>query len=118
MGSLGGGNHFIELCLDETDTVWMFLHSGSRGVGNKIAQKHIAIAKKLMAKWWIPIENNDLAYLVQGTPEFGSYIKDLHWAQRFAFLNREEMMDRFSTCLSEFMGIDVEEVLRDRKSVV
>jgi len=112
LGSLGGGNHFIELCLDETDTVWMFLHSGSRGVGNKIAQKHIAIAKKLMAKWWIPIENNDLAYLVQGTPEFGSYIKDLHWAQRFAFLNREEMMDRFSTCLSEFMGTDVEEVER------
>lgn len=112
LGSLGGGNHFIELCLDETDTVWMFLHSGSRGVGNKIAQKHIAIAKKLMAKWWIPIENNDLAYLVQGTPEFGNYIKDLHWAQRFAFLNREEMMDRFSTCLSEFMGTDVEEVER------
>ncbi|MDO4632041.1 MAG: RtcB family protein [Corynebacterium sp.] len=112
LGSLGGGNHFIELCLDETDTVWMFLHSGSRGVGNKIARKHIDIAQALMAKWWIPIGNNDLAYFVQGTPEFDSYIRDLHWAQRFAFLNREEMMDRFNACLAEFMGEEVQEIQR------
>lgn len=112
LGSLGGGNHFIELCLDEEDNVWMFLHSGSRGVGNKIARKHIEIAQELMAKWWIPISNNDLAYFVTGTPEFDSYITDLHWAQRFAFENREEMMDRFNTCLSEFMGEKVEEIQR------
>lgn len=112
LGSLGGGNHFIELCLDETDTVWMFLHSGSRGVGNRIARKHIEIAQSLMAKWWIPIADNDLAYFVSGTPEFDSYLKDLHWAQRFAFLNREEMMDRFNDCLSEFMGEEVKEVQR------
>ena len=62
LGSLGGGNHFIELYLDEADTVWMFLHSGSRGVGNKIARKHIEIAQKLMAKWWIPLADNNLAY--------------------------------------------------------
>lgn len=112
LGSLGGGNHFIELCLDETDTVWMFLHSGSRGVGNRIARKHIEIAQSLMAKWWIPIADNDLAYFVSGTPEFDSYLKDLHWAQQFAFLNREEMMDRFNDCLSEFMGEEVKEVQR------
>lgn len=112
LGSLGGGNHFIELCLDEADTVWMFLHSGSRGVGNKIARKHIEIAQKLMAKWWIPLADNDLAYFVAGTPEFDSYLKDLHWAQRFAFLNREEMMDRFNDCLAEFMGEEVQEIQR------
>ncbi|MDO5076623.1 RtcB family protein [Corynebacterium sp.] len=112
LGSLGGGNHFIELCLDEDDVVWMFLHSGSRGVGNKIAQKHIAIAQANMVKWWIPIPNADLAYFVEGTPEFDSYINELRWAQHFAFLNREEMMDRFSRCLSAFMGEPVEEVQR------
>ncbi len=112
LGSLGGGNHFIELCLDEADSVWMFLHSGSRGVGNKIARKHIQIAQSLMSKWWIPLTDNDLAYFVAGTPEFDSYLTDLHWAQRFAFLNREEMMDRFNDCLSEFMGEAVDEIQR------
>ncbi|WP_027506363.1 RtcB family protein [Rhodococcus sp. UNC23MFCrub1.1] len=95
LGSLGGGNHFIELCLDERDRVWLFLHSGSRGVGNKIAKKHIAIAQKMCEKWWIQLPDRDLAYLAQGTPEFDRYIADLTWAQRFAYLNRAEMMDRF-----------------------
>lgn len=104
LGSLGGGNHFIELCLDEEDMVWMFLHSGSRGVGNKIARAHIDIAQANMVKWWVPLPNPDLAYFVEGTPEFDSYLRDLHWAQHFAFLNREEMMDRFSRCLAAFMG--------------
>lgn len=112
LGSLGGGNHFIELCLDEEDVVWMFLHSGSRGVGNKIAKKHIDIAQSLMVKWWVPIPNADLAYFVEGTPEFDAYIRDLHWAQHFAFLNREEMMDRFSRCLTAFMGTPVVEIER------
>ena len=112
LGSLGGGNHFIELCLDEQDRVWMFLHSGSRGVGNKIAKKHIKIAQRLCEQWWIPLPNKDLAYLVQGTPEFKAYLQDLKWAQRFAFLNREEMMDRFADCLEEFMGQELVELER------
>lgn len=104
LGSLGGGNHFIELCLDERDVVWMTLHSGSRGVGNKIAQKHIKIAQKLMEKFHIQLADPDLAYLPQGTREFSDYIKDLAWAQRFAMLNREEMMARFGWCLHRWMG--------------
>ncbi|MDO4760525.1 MAG: RtcB family protein [Corynebacterium sp.] len=112
LGTLGGGNHFIELCLDELDRVWMFLHSGSRGVGNKIARKHIAKAQKLMHQWWIPLTTNDLAYFVAGTEEFNEYIKELNWAQRFALLNREEMIDRFTDCLATFMGADVEIIQR------
>lgn len=112
LGTLGGGNHFIELCLDEEDRVWMFLHSGSRGVGNRIAQKHITAAQAQMVKYWVRLPDPDLAYLVEGTPEFDSYIVDLAWAQRFAYLNREEMMDRFSACLTEFMGAQVEEIER------
>lgn len=106
LGSLGGGNHFIELCLDETDQVWLFLHSGSRGVGNKIAQKHIKVAQRLCAQWWIDLPNKDLAYLPEGVPEFGRYIKDLKWAQRFAYLNRAEMMDRFGAVFAQWMGAE------------
>src|SRR6185436_15750291 len=73
LGSLGGGNHFIELCLDERDRVWLFLHSGSRGVGNKIAQRHIKVAQKLCKQWHVALPNSDLAFLPQGTPEFGHY---------------------------------------------
>ncbi|WP_420097959.1 RtcB family protein [Corynebacterium sp.] len=112
LGSLGGGNHFIELCLDEEDRVWMFLHSGSRGVGNKIAQKHIKTAQRLMRKFWVQLPDQDLAYLPEGTPEFDSYLRDLAWAQRFAWLNREEMMDRFSTLLGEWVGQPVDETER------
>ncbi|RSZ64322.1 RtcB family protein [Corynebacterium hylobatis] len=112
LGSLGGGNHFIELCLDEEESVWMFLHSGSRGVGNKIARKHITAAQEQCEKYWIPLPHADLAYLVAETPEFDSYLADLDWAQRFAWLNREEMMDRFATALSDFVGREVEELER------
>ncbi len=110
LGSLGGGNHFIELCLDELDRVWMFLHSGSRGVGNKIAQKHIKIAQAECKNEELP--DKDLAYLTEGTEEFESYIKELSWAQRFAFLNREEMMDRFARELGFFVDKQLEEVER------
>ncbi|MCF4007085.1 RtcB family protein [Corynebacterium uropygiale] len=112
LGSLGGGNHFIELCLDEEDRVWMFLHSGSRGVGNKIARKHISIAQRLCARASVDLPHKDLAYLEEGTPEFDAYLRDLHWAQRFAWLNREEMMDRFSDALGDFLDSPVEEVER------
>jgi tRNA-splicing ligase RtcB len=104
LGSLGGGNHFIELCIDEQGTVWLFLHSGSRGVGNKIAQKHIKIAQQLCKRWWIELPNPDLAYLVQGTPEFTAYLRELNWAQQFALENRAEMMDRFRRAFVYWMG--------------
>ncbi|MCI0156768.1 RtcB family protein [Leifsonia shinshuensis] len=104
LGSLGSGNHFIEVSLDETDTVWLFLHSGSRGVGNRIAGHHIKVAQALMEKWWIDLPDRDLAYLVEGTPEFDAYIADLRWAQHFALLNREEMMDRVVRQTEEYFG--------------
>lgn len=103
LGSLGGGNHFIELCLDEEDRVWCFLHSGSRGVGNKIARKHIKTAQSLCKKWFIQLADPDHAYLVEGTPEFTRYLKDLAWAQKFAALNRDDMMDRFVDQLARLM---------------
>ncbi|WP_405373930.1 MULTISPECIES: RtcB family protein [unclassified Microbacterium] len=109
VGSLGSGNHFIEVSVDETDAVWMFLHSGSRGVGNKIATHHIGVAQRLATQWWIDLPDRDLAYLVEGTAEFDTYIRELRWAQHFALLNREEMMDRVSRQLSEVMGEDVVE---------
>lgn len=94
LGTLGSGNHFIEVSLDEADAVWFFLHSGSRGVGNRIAQHHIAIAHTVMSRYWITLPDKDLAYLVEGSVEFDEYIADLTWAQAFALANREEMMDR------------------------
>ena len=104
LGSLGSGNHFIEVSVDEQDRVWAFLHSGSRGVGNRIAQAHIKVAQALMTKWWIELPDRDLAYLVEGTVEFDRYVAELRWAQRFALLNREEMMDRVVRQLSEHLG--------------
>jgi tRNA-splicing ligase RtcB len=100
LGTLGSGNHFIEICLDENDQVWVALHSGSRGIGNRLATKHIRIAQKLMDEESIPLKDRDLAYLTETTPEFDAYITDLLWAQDFARLNRDEMMDRVMTELS------------------
>jgi tRNA-splicing ligase RtcB len=109
LGSLGSGNHFIEVSLDETGTVWLFLHSGSRGVGNRIAGHHITVAQELMTKWWIDLPDRDLAYLVEGTPEFDRYIAELRWAQHFALLNREEMMDRVIRQTADYFGTAVVE---------
>jgi tRNA-splicing ligase RtcB len=104
LGSLGSGNHFIEVTVDEEGIVWLFLHSGSRGIGNKIATRHIAIAQEAMRRWWITLPDPDLAYLVEGTDEFWRYIRELRWAQEFARLNREEMMDRVIACFEEWHG--------------
>ncbi|MFF2371616.1 RtcB family protein [Agromyces sp. NPDC058110] len=131
LGTLGSGNHFIEVSLDEDDRVWLFLHSGSRGVGNKIAQHHIGVARRLAKLgprdrgsaqreamrgeergWWIDLPHPDLAYLVEGSPEFTTYIRELRWAQHFALLNREEMMDRVIRQVSEWVGTPVEERAR------
>ncbi|SEC15097.1 RtcB family protein [Microbacterium hydrocarbonoxydans] len=109
LGTLGSGNHFIEVSVDELDRVWLFLHSGSRGVGNRIAGHHIGVAQRLAKQWWIDLPDPDLAYLVEGTPEFTRYIRELRWAQRFALLNREEMMDRVARQVSEFVGTPVDE---------
>jgi len=112
LGTLGSGNHFIEICVDEENVIWLFLHSGSRGIGNKIAQFHIDTAKKLNKRWHITLENPDLAYLIEGTLEFDDYISDLNWAQDFALASREEMIDRVINQFGRFMGGAVEEVER------
>ncbi|KZS81639.1 RNA-splicing ligase RtcB [Mycobacterium kansasii] len=115
LGSLGGGNHFIELCLDTEDNVWLFLHSGSRGVGNKIAQRHIKIAlQRCSADPGIRLPNRDLAFFTEGTTEFDRYIKDLEWAQRFAYLNRAEMMDRFIHVFASWLGVQPQRVESER----
>jgi tRNA-splicing ligase RtcB len=106
LGSLGSGNHFIEVTADEQNRVWLFLHSGSRGVGNKIAQKHIAIAQERARRKDLDLPDRDLAWLDEGTPEFDRYIAELRWAQHFALLNREEMMDRVAACLAAHMRAD------------
>jgi tRNA-splicing ligase RtcB (3'-phosphate/5'-hydroxy nucleic acid ligase) len=108
LGTLGSGNHFIEVSLDEADRVWLFLHSGSRGVGNKLASTHIRVAQEQCARRFVDLPDRDLAYLVEGEPEFDAYIEALRWAQRFAYLNREEMMDRVVAQTGRFLGAEVE----------
>ena len=106
LGTLGSGNHFIEITADEDGGVWLFLHSGSRGVGNRIAQKHIAVARDACAG--IDLPDRDLAYLAEGTEEFDAYIREMRWAQTYALLNREEMMDRVVRQFGEWVGGDVD----------
>jgi tRNA-splicing ligase RtcB len=100
LGTLGGGNHFIELATDESGAVWATLHSGSRGIGNKLGNMHIRRAQSIVNSDGIVLPDRDLAYLTEGTKEFDEYIRDLQWAQHFALLNREEMMDRVMVELS------------------
>ncbi len=92
LGTLGTGNHFIEMCLDEHDTVWFMLHSGSRGVGNRIGRYFIELAKQDMRRFFINLPDQDLAYLTQGTENFDDYIQAVSWAQDYARTNRELMM--------------------------
>src|SRR5215813_2414312 len=92
LGTLGGGNHFIEVCLDTENFVWLMLHSGSRNIGKELAERHISTAKSL---WRLPeLPAPDLAYFIQGTPEFAAYWKDLKWAQTYAMKNREIIMTK------------------------
>jgi tRNA-splicing ligase RtcB len=92
LGTLGTGNHFIEVCLDEADNVWLMLHSGSRGIGNRIGSHFITSAKRRCEGEGIPLPNADLAWLVEGTPEFDDYVEALSWAQDYARANRQAMM--------------------------
>jgi tRNA-splicing ligase RtcB len=93
VGTLGGGNHFIELCLDQDNNVWIMLHSGSRGIGKLTAEIHIKIAKGEMKKYFHNLEDPDLAYLSEQTAEFENYVHDLFWCQNYALKNRQAMFE-------------------------
>ena len=103
-GTLGSGNHFVEVCLDERDRVWTVLHSGSRGIGNQLATAHIAGARKLMAQYFITLDDPDLAYLVEGTPQFEAYIGDMLWAQQYALASRARMNEVLLAALFSVTG--------------
>jgi tRNA-splicing ligase RtcB len=92
MGTLGGGNHFIEVCLDESDRLWVMLHSGSRGIGNAIGNYFIELARRDMERAMIRLPDRDLAYLREGSEHFDDYVGALTWAQRYAAKNRDEML--------------------------
>ena len=104
LGSLGSGNHFIEVTIDEDGYIWLFLHSGSRGIGNKIASKYIKIAKDICNTNGIELPDQDLAYLDSGTDEFYQYIRQMNWAQTFAMMNREVMMKRVKAAFAYHAG--------------
>lgn len=92
LGTLGTGNHFIELCLDEQQHLWVMLHSGSRGVGNRIGTYFIEKAKEELARYYVQLPDKDLAWLAEGTPSFADYVEAVGWAQGYARQNREAMM--------------------------
>ncbi|WP_353258853.1 RtcB family protein, partial [Prochlorothrix hollandica] len=104
LGSLGGGNHFIEVCLDTENNVWLMLHSGSRNIGNMLAQNHIKTARHLSKLAEIKLPDPDLAHFVAHTPEFDRYWHDLQWAQDYARMNREVMMGRFKAIVEQHLG--------------
>jgi len=106
MGTLGTGNHFIEICLDEYNQVWFMLHSGSRGVGNRIGTYFIELAKKDMQRWMINLPDKDLAYLPEGTDHFKDYVEAVEWAQSFAALNREVMMRRVIWAVKRSLNLE------------
>jgi tRNA-splicing ligase RtcB len=92
LGSLGGGNHFIELCLDESQRLWIMLHSGSRGIGNAIGRHFIERAKREMERREVRLPDQDLAWLARGSPDFDNYVEAVGWAQDYALSNRREML--------------------------
>ena len=108
LGTLGTGNHFIEICLDEDGSVWIMLHSGSRGVGNRIGTHFIEVAKKDMERWFINLPDKDLAYLPEGSDHFNQYVEAVEWAQEYARINREVMMARVIAAVRSEMPIAFE----------
>ncbi|NOT47633.1 MAG: RtcB family protein [Acidobacteria bacterium] len=111
LGTLGGGNHFIEVCLDTDDNVWLMLHSGSRNIGNEVATRHIATAKSLHDLNTLP--DPALAFFVQGTDEFKAYWHDVEWSQRYAMKNREIMMARLIRSFDRMFGVESGRPVRD-----
>lgn len=107
LGSLGGGNHFIEICYDENNDAWIMLHSGSRNIGKTLAEIHIDKAKGIMKQYFIELADPDLAFLVKDTPEFRSYINDLHFSQEYAKENRTEMMSRILNIINNYFNPEI-----------
>lgn len=107
IGTLGTGNHFIEVCLDQDQHVWVMLHSGSRGIGNAIGTYFIERAKQEMRRWFVNLPDEDLAYLPEGSELFDDYVEAVHWAQDFALENRRRMMAAALECLCESVGPSV-----------
>lgn len=107
LGTLGGGNHFIELCLDEAGSVWVMLHSGSRNIGKTIGEAAISMARESARAAGVGLPDKDLAWLNEGTTEFRQYVEALQWAQDYAALNRELMLFRVLNALRESLGTGV-----------
>ena len=105
LGTLGSGNHFIEVCLDEADRVWIMLHSGSRGVGNRIGRLFIELARRDMERWFIQLPDRDLAYFPEGSEHFADYVAAVGWAQDYARLNRELMLQAVVAAVAGAEGI-------------
>ena len=103
MGTLGGGNHFIEVCLDESGHVWIMLHSGSRGIGNAIADYFIELARKDMEQLMIQLPDRDLAYFPEGSEYFADYVEAVHWAQEYAMANRQAMLNLVLAALARHL---------------
>ena len=112
LGTLGGGNHFVEVCVDERDRVWAVLHSGSRGIGNVMARGHITEASRLCKELERALEDKDLAYFLETDSQFGDYIADMLWAQAYALENREQMMNVLLKDIRHAVGRPVREVRR------
>lgn len=106
LGTLGTGNHFIEICLDESNAVWVMLHSGSRGIGNAIGSYFIGRAKQQMERYFISLPDKDLAYLPEGTDDFKDYLAAVGWAQDFAKTNRQIMLARTVKAIAAALGRD------------
>lgn len=113
LGTLGTGNHFIELCLDEADRVWVMLHSGSRGIGNRIGSYFIELAQEDMRRWFIQLPHADLAYLPEGTDHFDDYVEAVGWAQDFAAQNRQVMLRAVLDALRSTPGLPPFETTED-----
>lgn len=105
LGTLGTGNHFIEICLDENNDVWFMLHSGSRGPGNRIGSYFIELAKKDMQRYFINLPDKDLSYLVSGTEHFRDYLQAINWAQEYARINRQIMMNILISIFEQNIGV-------------
>ena len=107
MGTLGTGNHFIEVCLDEEERVWVMLHSGSRGIGNRIGSQFIRLAKREMERHFISLPDKDLAYLVEGSEHFDGYVFAVGWAQDYASLNRSVMLAAVWSAIAALLNRDI-----------